>query len=369
MSYWLVSLPLMDGQKDRTWNTLQQKTTYDNDWSVNFKFDLPELRVGTLDSLMQLSDDLVKTSISLDGIVGKIRRTIVDVCGSPAGAMQIDNTPVESYLTSFQWDEAKYPSRRSLTETVSKIQEEMMKLDDELKIRVSEYNTIKSSLQSAQRKNQGNLLVRDLNALVKAEHVVESENLTTLVVVFAKYSHNDWLANYETLTNFVVPRSSTVIQSDNDYIMCTVTLFRRIVDDFKQECRSRGFTVREFTFSEEAQETQVSEFNNMKQEASMKMESLSEWCQTAFGDAFSAWIHVCGVRLFTESILRYGLPPKFLPVLMKPAARREKQLRSSLSNVFGGQGSKYWKVEGKEDVNIGYDGEFQPYVSFSMCLE
>ena len=27
---------------------------------------------------------------------------------------------------------------------------------------------------------------------------------------------------------------------------------------------------------------------------------------------FSAWMHLCAVRLFTESILRYGLPPSFL---------------------------------------------------------
>lgn len=26
--------------------------------------------------------------------------------------------------------------------------------------------------------------------------------------------------------------------------------------------------------------------------------------------AFSSWIHICAVRLFVESILRYGLPPQ-----------------------------------------------------------
>eukprot|EP00951_Prasinocladus_malaysianus_P024108 scaffold207289_cov32-Prasinocladus_malaysianus.AAC.1 len=92
MSFWLVSLPLLDS-KERTWDVLQQKTTYDNDWAENHKFDIPELRVGTLDGLMTLSDDLVKTSATLDGVVGKIRRTIVDVCGNPAGAMSIDGIP------------------------------------------------------------------------------------------------------------------------------------------------------------------------------------------------------------------------------------------------------------------------------------
>ncbi len=27
---------------------------------------------------------------------------------------------------------------------------------------------------------------------------------------------------------------------------------------------------------------------------------------------FSSWMHICAIRIFTESILRYGLPPQFL---------------------------------------------------------
>ena len=57
--YWLVSLPLVEAQ-DRIWSLLQNKTMYEADLSHNFRFELPDLRVGTLDSLMVLSDDLVK---------------------------------------------------------------------------------------------------------------------------------------------------------------------------------------------------------------------------------------------------------------------------------------------------------------------
>lgn len=54
--------------------------------------------------------------------------------------------------------------------------------------------------------------------------------------------------------------------------------------------------------------------------------------------AFSAWIHICAVRLFTESILRYGLPPQFLGVLMKPNNKAQAKLRKCLAAVFGSQG-------------------------------
>ena len=65
MLYWLVSCPECDGSKERTWNLLQQKTTYEHDFSINYKFQLPELRVGTLDSLLVLSDDLVKVTAAV----------------------------------------------------------------------------------------------------------------------------------------------------------------------------------------------------------------------------------------------------------------------------------------------------------------
>ncbi len=51
--------------------------------------------------------------------------------------------------------------------------------------------------------------------------------------------------------------------------------------------------------------------------------------------AFSAWIHVCAVRLFVESILRYGLPPRFLAALMKPTQKTVPKLRKTMASTFG----------------------------------
>lgn len=48
------------------------------------------------------------------------------------------------------------------------------------------------------------LAVRDLSNLVKPEDIVASEHLVTLLAVVPKYSQKDWLACYETLTDYVV---------------------------------------------------------------------------------------------------------------------------------------------------------------------
>jgi V-type H+-transporting ATPase subunit C len=48
------------------------------------------------------------------------------------------------------------------------------------------------------------MAVRDLSDLVKADDVVNTEHLVTLLVVVSKYSQKDWLSHYETLSSFVV---------------------------------------------------------------------------------------------------------------------------------------------------------------------
>jgi V-type H+-transporting ATPase subunit C len=123
MRYWLVSLPLINGRRDRTFETLEERTATDQRLSQNSKFDIPELRVGTLDTLLTLS------------VVGKIRRTAVDLSGPQViSSLKVENKKFEEYLAHFRWDEAKFPSRRPLKETIDKILEIMQKTEDELKV-------------------------------------------------------------------------------------------------------------------------------------------------------------------------------------------------------------------------------------------
>lgn len=103
-NYWLVSLPLGRGGRNQTWELLQEKTSYGQQLSSNAKLEVPELRVGTLDTLLQHSDDLSKTSMGTEAIVAKLRRTIHDVGGPQAvSTLKVENLPVESYLTRFRW--------------------------------------------------------------------------------------------------------------------------------------------------------------------------------------------------------------------------------------------------------------------------
>lgn len=57
----------------------------------------------------------------------------------------------------------------------------------------------------------------------------------------------EWEESYETLSEYIVPRSSSRIAlEDKDAALYTVTMFRRVVEDFKQAAREKRFTVKDF---------------------------------------------------------------------------------------------------------------------------
>ncbi|PHT55818.1 V-type proton ATPase subunit C [Capsicum baccatum] len=372
--YWVVSLPVQQNSSSTTslWSRLQESISRHSFDTPLYRFNIPNLRVGTLDSLLALSDDLVKSNTFIEGVCSKTRRQIEElerVSGVLSTSLTVDGVPVDSYLTRFAWDEAKYPTMSPLKEIVDGIHSQVAKIEDDLKVRVSEYNNVRSQLNAINRKQTGSLAVRDLSNLVKPEDVVNSEHLTTLLAVVSKYSQKDWLSSYETLTTYVVPRSSKLLYEDNEYALYTVTLFNRDADNFKIKARERGFQIRDFEHNPETQQSRKQELEKLMQDQETFRSSLLQWCYTSYGEVFSSWMHFCAVRIFAESILRYGLPPSFLSVVLAPSTKSEKKVRSILESLCDSSNSNFWKAEDEGGMaGFGGDTEAHPYVSFTINL-
>ncbi|KAJ3683362.1 hypothetical protein LUZ60_013589 [Juncus effusus] len=326
------------------------------------QFNVPDLRVGNLDSLLALSDELVKSNIVIEGVSQKIVRQIdeLEQVASEGASLTLDGVPVETYITRFAWDEAKFPTMSPLKETVNNIHG---------LVRAAEYNTIRGQLNAINRKQSGTLAVRDLSDLIKPEDIITTENLETLLAIIPKYSENDWLSSYETLATYVVPRSSKKLHEDNEYALYTITLFKRVADSFKVAVREKGFQMREFEYSPEEQNTRKQELQKLMEDQESMLTSLLQWCYSSYGEVFRAWMHFCAIRVFTESILRYGLPPNFLSVVLSPSTKSEKNVRAILEELCGNVQSNYWKSD--DDVGmagLGSETEVHPYVSFTINL-
>jgi len=333
--YWLVSAP-KPTKGPSVFETLNRKTSKENNLSNNYLFSIPDLKVGTLDSLMALSDDLAKIDLFVETTTKKIVRQLVDISDKRPeknDVLTVNGTDIDTYLQHFTWEEAKYPIRNSLKELTDKIHIQVAKLDDELKVKTADYNSINHTIAAEERKLGGSLLVRSLVDVVKESDLLNTEYMTTLLVVVPKALTKEWQANYETITNFVLPRSSRLISEDQEFGLWTVTLFKRVVEDFKNFSREKRFTVRDFKIDEESKGGK-DERTKLITEKDRQKRNLIRYCRTNFAEAFVAWLHLKAIRVFVESVLRYGVPVNFQCYLMQPHKKEDKRLRDILEEMF-----------------------------------
>lgn len=81
----------------------------------------------------------------MEAVVNKLRRQLYDMTAGPSGSsteredISVEGLAPPAYLERFAWNEAKYPPRRSLRETVDTITETIQKLEDDLKVRLLKY--------------------------------------------------------------------------------------------------------------------------------------------------------------------------------------------------------------------------------------
>ena len=285
--------------------------------------------------------------------------------------------PVVSYATQqWEWDEAKFQMKAPLRELSEGISMRISALDDELKIKVTEMNALKGSLQGIERKTQGNLMVRGLADIIDANDVVESEYMTTMVVVVPKGSMKEFEGTFYKMAAYVVPRSAKLISEDMEYGLYTCVLFKKSLDEFKASAREKRLTIRDFTYDANALENDRNKKAADTREYDRLKGMLSNWCQVNYAEVYTMMIHLKAVRIFVESVLRFGLTtsymsgmtPNFKAFLLQPKKGKSEALRKALGALIGG--SAVMAGEGEEEMVVpGAQGEFYPYVYTAIETE
>ena len=121
LHYIILSVPVMDGDKDKAYQEHKARTA---DLGASFRFEIPDLASGTLDSLMNLSDELAKTDAFVEGTCRKIVQTLTEIVSeNPQWSVTRAGEQVtpDEYLSTFKWDEKKYPWKVHLKEIVARI--------------------------------------------------------------------------------------------------------------------------------------------------------------------------------------------------------------------------------------------------------
>lgn len=346
--FWLISAP---GDKENL-QALERmnNVTSKSNLSHNTKFAIPDFKVGTLDSLVGLSDELGKLDTFAESLIKRMAQSVVEVMEDSKGkahetllangglkekikCLKIDLT---SFVTHFEWDMAKYPAKQPLVSVVDTLAKQLAQIETDLKSRTAAYSVLKANLENLEKRSTGNLFTRTLSDIVsKEDFVLDSEYLITLLVIVPKSSFAQWQKTYESLSDMVVPRSTKLIAEDNEGGLFTVTLFRKVIEDFKVKAKENKFIVREFYYDEKEIKREREEMTRLLSDKKQQYGPLLRWLKVNFSEAFIAWIHIKALRVFVESVLRYGLPVNFQAVLLQPHKKSAtKRLREVLNSVF-----------------------------------
>ncbi|XP_037925244.1 V-type proton ATPase subunit C isoform X5 [Hermetia illucens] len=379
--YWLISAP-GDKTCQQTFDTMNNLTSKQNSVCVNYKFPIPDLKVGTLDQLVGLSDDLGKLDAYVEQTARKVATYLGEVLEDQRDKLQenllANNTDLPSYITRFQWDMAKYPIKQSLRNIADIISKQVGQIDADLKTKSTAYNNLKGNLQNLEKKQTGSLLTRNLADLVKKEHfILDSEYLTTLLVIVPKALGSDWINGYEKITDMIVPRSSTLITQDQDFFLYNVTLFKKVVEEFKLHAREKKFVVRDFVYNEEELAAGKNEITKLVTDKKKQFGPLVRWLKVNFSECFCAWIHVKALRVFVESVLRYGLPVNFQAILIHPNKKSTKRLRDLLNQLYGhldgsatSSGGGGGNADSVDIPGLGFgQQEYYPYVYYKLNID
>lgn len=337
------------------------------------KFKVPEFQIGTLDSLVQESEELTKIDAQLSTSITKVVDTLRSVLESDSFRI-VNSRSVFEFLETFNWNSSKYRLDKSIKDLVDIISNEAITLDNDVKTSYQSYQTAKSNFLAADRKRNGDLSIKSLHDIVSPDDfILGSENLTTVLVAVPKNLNDDFKKSYETLTQFVVPRSAKLITSDQEYHLYSVSLFKKYQNEFINASREKKWQPRnDFTYDEDILNEMRKEFDLTKASEQKSKNELIRLAKTAYLEIMTNWVHIKTIRVYVESVLRYGLPPQFDSWLIKFNKDNFKNIDKAKKELIakfgylGGDG-----LSNKSNLNEYaslVDPDYEPFVIYDIVI-
>jgi V-type H+-transporting ATPase subunit C len=262
--------------------------------------------------------------------------------------------PADQYLRSFAWNKVKYRADKPLAELIDSLQKVseglyrgawllLMPVTRNLSVltmmsRAKLHSTTRSRriLQpcSGNRRelcgnggavqlstdcyNRGNLSTKSLTPVVDPKLLIQdSEYLETHLVVVPTNLKKDFLKSYETISPMVVPRSSIEVTRDDEFTLFAVTTFKKHSSEFQHKCREMRWTPRDYKYVAGGIEEERKEVEKVSKDERKIWGEALRLGRTGWSESVMIWVHVLTLRVFVETVLRYGLPLDYVCGLVK----------------------------------------------------
>lgn len=332
VKYCLVSVP---GYGD-DFDTLKSRIGAD---SAVLPFAIPQFKIGSLDALYQQADDLDKLQTACQTLVGKVNDSLRSILSDDEDKIEqhkiVNDKPTEQYLRTFSWNRVRYRADKPIAELIESLQKELATIDNDVKGKLGQYNQVKTNYAALQRKQTGNLATKSLTPIVNPSILIQdSEYIETHLIVVPSAAKKEFLKHYEQLSPMVVPRSAVQVAQDDEFTLFAAATFKKHSAEFLQKCRENKWTPRQYTYVEGGREEEQRELDRVGKEEKKLWGEALRLSRTGWSESVMIWAHVLALRVFVESVLRYGLPPEFVSALVVTTAKQAKKVKSNLDGAY-----------------------------------
>jgi V-type H+-transporting ATPase subunit C len=427
IEYWFIAIP-NHGNANQAISTLKNHVESRGGKCNGLnKLPLQRLKVGTLDKLIALSDELGRVDNMGKGIVQKLHKSYMDLDDTPEQMLSVYNKSVHAYISNFVWDEGHFNPRAQMKDLVQSIHTNLTKTAEHLRKWTATLGDIQNKLNAIERKKTGSLMNKALNEYISLNEWVDGEYLCTALVVVPNNKTNDFLEQYEFFEDSdankqyyellskkqeqdqkqqhnseandaqsqpqqqpqvhhaqnevdklhnaecrcVVPDSQKFLTKDSEFSLFRVYLLKRGYQWFKYCAMKHGYAVRDFSVDELDAENEEKALLELKKKESSQKKRLKLFCKNTFSEAFAHWVHLKIIRAFVESVLRFGLPVDFSISVVRPPKGSEKKLLTVLEQKYKHLLDSIFQSKQSED-EIDYSqrmADFYPFIYIECKVE
>mmetsp|Transcript_25663 Transcript_25663/g.41908 ORF Transcript_25663/g.41908 Transcript_25663/m.41908 type:complete len:459 (-) Transcript_25663:262-1638(-) len=212
LEYWLISIP-NQGNQEQALKQLKSnvESTRIGEQHALSKLPVTRLKVGTLDKLIALSDDLGRVDAFGKNVVQKLHRTYAELdsinnnansssinsSSSADQLLSVYNKTIRGYITNFLWDEGHFNPRQQLRELVQSINGNMLRTAESLRKWSASLSEVQNALTALERKKTGSLLNKSLAEYISHEDWYQGEYITSVLVVVPNAKRAEFDASYE----------------------------------------------------------------------------------------------------------------------------------------------------------------------------
>lgn len=307
---------------------------------------LPNLKVGTLDSLIEASDELARLDPLLEGISFRLCSIVEEVGGFSRTAAAMVRTTNSSHGTScdhllkeFTWLSTAYDPSEPISTLCRKFSQVAQSAEERTKGILMDFSEMKNKLVNAQRKFTGSLQVKPIKEYVDAwcrqVGIAKPWDTDFFVTLFVVVPNGEalqrWQSSYASINTFVVPQSSYVLATDKDFTLVSLVCFKKVVEDVKTFIRKAKFFLREYTGQDDMT---TAEYEQLQQKARQEKDKLAVYLSQQFSQCYIAWLHVKVARMFVEAHLKLGVTANFVPIILAVDEKKELEIKTKLDNTY-----------------------------------